>query len=105
MSTNRKQPPHGPTDAELQQALEDGRERMEVCDEARRLLGFPAKRVVTLGTMKLTEALPRYRVLTIIIRAAVYGFHNATVKHMVDRNRDLDEYAAMERLAKAEGLA
>jgi hypothetical protein len=105
VSTNRKKPAHGPTDAELQQALEDGRERMEVCDEARRLLGFPAKRVVTLGTMKLTEALPRYRVLTIIIRAALYGFYNATVKHMVDRNRDLDEYAAMERLAKAEGLA
>jgi hypothetical protein len=90
---------------ELRTEFEVAQERSMVCDTARAALGLPVKRVITFGTMKLTEALPRYRVLLICIRAALYGFHNPTVKHMVDRNRELDEYAAMERLAKAEGLA
>jgi len=40
----------------------------------------------------MTEPLPRYRVLTICIRAAIAvgGFANPTVQHMVERNQMLD---------------
>lgn len=91
--------------AELRTEFDAAHERALVCDEARALLNLPVKRLITFGTMKLTEVLPRYRVPLICMRAALYGFGNPTVKHMVDRNRELDEYAAMERLAKQEGLA
>jgi hypothetical protein len=47
--------------------------------------------------------LPRYNPLTLCVRMALYG--PSAVRHMVERNRALDEYAAMERLAKQEGLA
>jgi hypothetical protein len=90
---------------ELTKLCQEAHERAMACDAARWILGLPAKRLMTFGRMKLTEALPRYRVLLICIRAGLYGFHNPTVKHMVDRNRSIDEYAAMERLAKADGLA
>lgn len=47
----------------------------------------------------MTEPLPRYRVLTICIRAAIAvgGWENPTVKHMVERNQMLD-------LAKQSGV-
>lgn len=40
----------------------------------------------------MTEPLPRYRVLTICIRAAIAvgGWENPTVKHMVERNEMLN---------------
>ena len=54
-----------------------------------------------LGNFK--TPLPRYRTLTICVRLALYG--KEAVKHMVERNRTLDEYVAMERLAQSQGLA
>lgn len=47
----------------------------------------------------MTEPLPRYRVLTICIRAAIAvgGWENPTVAHMVERNQMLD-------LAKQSGV-
>lgn len=34
--------------------------------------------------------LPRYRTLTIMVRAALYGYRHPLVQHMVERNRDID---------------
>lgn len=103
MSKKNKQD-RAPSKQEIDAILSDGHERMLITDEARRLLGFPAARVVSLGKMKLGP-MPRYRNFVICLRAALYGFTNPTVRHMVDRNRRLDEFAALERMAASEGLA
>lgn len=39
--------------------------------------------------------LPRYRVLAIMVRAALYGYQHPLVQHMADRNREIDGMKAM----------
>lgn len=34
--------------------------------------------------------LPRYRTLTIMVRAAIYGSRHPLVQHMAERNREID---------------
>lgn len=44
-----------------------------------------------------TSALPRYRLLTLCIRAAIFGASHPLVQHMARRNHELDEHAALEK--------
>lgn len=39
--------------------------------------------------------LPRYRTLTIMVRAALYGAQHPLVQHMAERNREIDGMKAM----------
>lgn len=45
--------------------------------------------------------LPRYRPLTICIRAALYGLANSMVRHMIERNRMLDDAKALDQVDAA----
>lgn len=85
---------------EHQRALDEAIESREIANQARALLGMPPKTLVSMG-VDLVEALPRYRNLSICIRAALYSLANGTVRHMVERNRALDELRAMEQVMGA----
>lgn len=43
------------------------------------------------------SALPRYSLLTLCIRAALFGASNPLVQHMAKRNQDIAEHEALEQ--------
>lgn len=45
--------------------------------------------------------LPRYSTLAICVRAALYGQAGATVRHMIERNRMLDDAKALDQFDRA----
>lgn len=45
--------------------------------------------------------LPRYSTLAICVRAALYGLADATVRHMIERNRMLDDAKELDQIDRA----
>lgn len=84
-------------------------DRLGVANAARRLLGLPVSNSLQLpaeamagipkvGKLELTAPLPRFRTLTVCIRAALRGVRDPSVQHMVERNRSLDEMKQIEQI-------
>ncbi|MEO7198592.1 MAG: hypothetical protein ABIY56_00060 [Dokdonella sp.] len=49
----------------------------------------------------IAAPLPRYRALTLCIRAAIFGVTHPLVQHMARRNHELDEAVALEKAIAA----
>jgi hypothetical protein len=51
-----------------------------------------------LSDRTFNSPLPRYRTLTICVRAALYGLVDPPVRHMIERNRMLADAKALEQM-------
>lgn len=71
-------------------------ERTHIANLARALLGLPARHWLGVGAYKLKEPLPAYAQKAIAFRAAIYGWANDRVRHMLQRNEHLRAFHAME---------
>lgn len=74
-------------------------ERMHIANDARGRLGLPVKNVISTVDLKLSEPLPRFARMVIAVRAAIRGWNDPSVQHMVERNKQLDLWRAVEGMA------